>query len=184
MNNLYISDLHLGHVNILGYDKRPFSTVDEMDEMLIANWNRCVNKDDHVYILGDFCYRTKNAPEYYLKRLNGHKHLILGNHDEIIMQRPMAQEYFESIHTILKINDNGNKIVPCHYPIADWDGRYHGTMHLYGHIHGRDLECMKFLKTRGEAYNTAACINYYQPCKLEKIIINNQRYLEFQNKKK
>ena len=43
MNNLYISDLHLGHVNILGYDKRPFSTVDEMDEMLIANWNRCVN---------------------------------------------------------------------------------------------------------------------------------------------
>ena len=175
--NYYISDMHLGHENVLRFDQRPYETVEEMDEILIANWNMRVTDDDHVYILGDFCYKSKNMPESYLKKMNGHKHLIVGNHDGAIMKRSEAQAYFDSIDTMLQINDNGNRIVMCHYPIADWVGRYHGSIHLYGHIHGHDFECMKFLKARGQAYNTAACINNYQPCNLGEIIANNERYL-------
>lgn len=34
----YTSDLHLGHANIITHCNRPFSAVDEMDEVLINNW--------------------------------------------------------------------------------------------------------------------------------------------------
>ena len=55
---LYISDLHFGHRNVIGFDHRPFSDVEEMDRVLISLWNSRVSKDDEVYIIGDFCYRT------------------------------------------------------------------------------------------------------------------------------
>lgn len=34
------SDLHIGHKNIIGFDHRPFSSLDEMTEKIIANWNK------------------------------------------------------------------------------------------------------------------------------------------------
>ena len=58
--NLYISDLHFGHKNILHYDNRPFSTVKEMEDALIENWTMHVESCDTVYILGDFCWGTQS----------------------------------------------------------------------------------------------------------------------------
>ena len=41
--NFYISDLHFGHYNVLKYDNRPFSSIEEMDKKIIENWNEVVN---------------------------------------------------------------------------------------------------------------------------------------------
>ena len=49
----YISDLHLFHNRILEKFNRPFSSVEEMHEMIINNWKNKVKADDTVYILGD-----------------------------------------------------------------------------------------------------------------------------------
>lgn len=54
--NLYIADLHLGHQNCIGFDGRPFSSIDEHDKALVTNWNAVVMPDDHVYVVGDFAY--------------------------------------------------------------------------------------------------------------------------------
>lgn len=62
--NLYISDLHFGHKNVIQFDHRPFSDVEEMDRMLIQAWNTRVYEDDHVYILGDFCYRNEREEQW------------------------------------------------------------------------------------------------------------------------
>ena len=63
----YISDLHFGHSNIIRFDNRPFSNVQEMEETIVKNWNERVAKDDVVNILGDFCW---------VKRMNGCELLI------------------------------------------------------------------------------------------------------------
>lgn len=78
--NYYISDLHFGHKNVIRFDTRPFQSVDEMDEELIRLWNNKVSDTDDVYIVGDFSYRSGRQEQWYLKQLNGRKHLILGKY--------------------------------------------------------------------------------------------------------
>lgn len=75
--NLYISDLHFGHSNVIDFDHRPFADRDEMDRVMISLWNERVSADDHVYIVGDFCYRNGNSADWYLRQLKGHKHICL-----------------------------------------------------------------------------------------------------------
>ena len=83
--NLYISDTHFGHRNVINFDNRPFLDVDEMDRILIKLWNSRVAPDDNVYIVGDFAYQNEKPEEWYLKYLRGHKHLIIGNHDSKLL---------------------------------------------------------------------------------------------------
>lgn len=77
----YTADLHLGYFPILHDTARPFASVEQMDRVLIDNWNARVGRDDTVYIVGDFSYNGGEAPTQYLSRLNGTLHLIRGNHD-------------------------------------------------------------------------------------------------------
>ena len=65
--NRYISDLHLGNANVIKFDNRPFESLEEMHKTIITNWNRVVNQNDTVYILGDFCWETEAGWERYLK---------------------------------------------------------------------------------------------------------------------
>ena len=53
--NYYISDPHFDYVPILEQAQRPFSSISEMNETLIDNWNRTVSDSDTVYLLGDLC---------------------------------------------------------------------------------------------------------------------------------
>lgn len=88
--NYYTSDLHFGHENIIKFCNRPWTKIDingntvpdveSMDEGLINNWNIRINDDDHVYILGDFCFNKTHFIEL-LGKLKGFKHFVLGNHD-------------------------------------------------------------------------------------------------------
>ena len=111
--NLYISDLHFGHRNVINFDNRPFLDVDEMDYALIELWNSRVQPDDHVYVIGDFCYRSGRTPDWYLKKLRGHKHLIIGNHDKCILDNPKAMAYFESADKMLHVADDGRHHTLC-----------------------------------------------------------------------
>lgn len=135
----YISDLHFGHKNILKFDERPFFTLQEMKEVIIENWNSCVQKNDEVYILGDMFWYNDEAPEI-LKQLKGKKYLILGNHDRINVD--IAKYFVWCDKKLVTIKDGEDKLVLCHFPLAHWDGQEHTppVYHLYGHIHqGRDF---------------------------------------------
>lgn len=82
----FISDLHIGHANILKYEpfSRPFKTIQEHDEFLVRNWNHFIQPQDLVYYGGDV--GGFNSSKQYIKdvykRLNGTKILIRGNHDK------------------------------------------------------------------------------------------------------
>jgi len=82
-----ISDTHFGHDNIIKYCERPFKDSAEMDEYILESWNSVVKPGDKVYHLGDVYFgqrmrKGEGAWGNFFSRLNGHKRLILGNHDD------------------------------------------------------------------------------------------------------
>ena len=109
-----------------GSPLRPWDEVYEMDEALVANWNRVVGSKDKVYHLGDVVINRKALK--ILSRLNGEKVLIKGNHD--IFRAEEYLEYFKDIrgsHTL-------DKYVMTHIPIHTasierWGGNIHGHLH-------------------------------------------------------
>ncbi len=176
--NYYISDMHLGHKNVLQYDGRPFEDVEEMDRMLIENWNARVTDNDDVWILGDFCYRSDKDPSFYLKKLKGKKHLIIGNHDKATMQSASAKNYLESIENLQYIKDGEHYVVLCHFPIVDWYAKRKGAYHVHGHVHNHRNDEFEYLRKQERALNAGCMINYYTPMTLKELIINNKRFKE------
>lgn len=176
--NFYISDLHFGHRNVIEFDDRPFETVDIMDATLIQRWNQRVNPEDHIYVVGDLCYRNEKAEQWYLKQLNGHKHLILGNHDVRIQKNKEAMSYFDSIDQIKIIKDGENNVVLCHFPLASWPMEHHGAWHIYGHVHNnredRD-DAVSFMKSKARSLNAGCMLNEYAPATLAELIESQRR---------
>lgn len=171
--NFYIADTHFGHKNVIQFDNRPFKNIDEMDRTIIANWNAVVGQDDDVYIIGDFCYRSDKGPLWYLKKLNGRKHLIRGNHDNYLLKDEEVMKEFVSVDKMAHIKDGQYTILMCHFPIAEWNQYNRGAWHIYGHIHNSKQGCYKFLKNEERALNAGCMINNYIPVAIEQLIENN-----------
>ena len=176
---LYTADLHFGHNSVIGFDHRPFADVDEMDRVMIELWNGRVQPDDMVYIVGDLCHRSANPPEWYLKKLKGHKILILGNHDGPILHDPAAIKLLEGVEQMMIIRDGDKKIHLCHYPMTEWQSYYHGSWHIYGHIHNRQNEAYKIMRNKKRALNAGCMINHYIPVSFDELVKNNESYEVF-----
>lgn len=133
--NYYISDLHIGHNNVLQFDNRPFKDMDDMFNSLVTNWNNVVKDDDTVYILGDFIWYKESLWYDVVKHFNGKKVLVKGNHD------PKDYSYrtktlFTKIVDYLEIKDGGKSLILSHYPILFFKGDYKKDSYmLYGHVH-------------------------------------------------
>ncbi len=130
----YIADLHFDHADIIPYDNRPFDTVEEMNQTMIANWNRVVKDEDLTWILGDFCAGGADRWRELLSLLNGRKALILGNHDSREAADAL-RDCFEDIAEYRETKDGSHSVVLCHYPILAFRDHYFGALHLYGHVH-------------------------------------------------
>lgn len=133
----YIADMHFDYDSIIAYDNRPFDSVEEMNEALIANWNRIVTApEDLTWILGDFCSGDAERWCELLSRLNGRKALILGNHDDpSVLNVEAVRAQLEDVAEYREITDQGRHVVLCHYPILAFRDHYFGWYHLYGHVH-------------------------------------------------
>ena len=135
----FISDTHWGHKNILRYSNRNFANVDEMNAKLIENWNAVVKPTDTVYHLGDVAFMPWRDFLQTMHSLNGHKHLILGNHDKMIIEnwdKLLNQKIFDSIQYYYELKHNKQKFVLFHFGQRVWNKSHHGSIHLYGHSHG------------------------------------------------
>lgn len=181
MRIFYTADPHFGHANIIRMCQRPFSSIDEMDEIMIQNWNSVVHNDDTVYIVGDFCHRNDKSPAYYLARLKGRKILVRGNHDKWIENNLAAAEMFESITNLTHVYDpslNGHHISLCHYPLMTWPGKKESFM-VFGHIHNDTSQYFwPYIKENERLLNAGADINHYTPVMLEQLIENNKEFKE------
>jgi calcineurin-like phosphoesterase family protein len=132
MNIWFTSDHHFGHKRIIELAKRPFASVEEMDEEMIHRWNQFVEPGDMVYHLGDFAF-ADHTP--YLSRLKGQKRLILGNHDH--SNRVNKAKGWATVDSLLHVTlPDSTPMVLCHYAMRVWSRSHHGAIHLYGHSHG------------------------------------------------
>lgn len=146
-NYWFTADPHLGHKRAIELFRPQFTSVEEMDQLIISNWNSQVNDDDEVYILGDFSFK----PEQYMNLLKGVKHLIIGNHDpmDVIHSFGLPNGYryvlpFKTIHDCLMLKLEKNKdIWLSHYPHRIWPKMHHGARHLFGHVHGEIVQPIK-----------------------------------------
>jgi len=152
-NVYFTSDTHFGHENIIYFCKRPFSSVEEMDQTLINNWNSVVGPNDYIFHLGDFCFKGSQYWDKILNQLNGHKFLIWGNHDEK-HRRDGSILKFDWVGYQCKINIGGRDIYLNHYPFLCYGGTYRTDNYViaaHGHTHlnindmsGKDIERLKY----------------------------------------
>ena len=180
--NFYIADCHFGHENILRFDNRPFADLEQMEEVMVMNWNASVRKNDTVYILGDFCWRKADEWLRLVKQLNGQKVLIEGNHD--LGQYPAAlKNQFADITPFKEIVDNGRdnssrKVLLSHYPMPFYK---HSNNQKYfmlcGHVHNTaENEYLEklikelrkdtggFFQPCGQIYNVGCMLPWMQYC--------------------
>jgi calcineurin-like phosphoesterase family protein len=134
------SDFHWGHTNIMKFcpvtRARFNNDLKYMNEAMIREWNEIVQPEDEVYILGDIAFLPVNKAIEVMRRLNGTKILIEGNHDQKALQDTTFQQCFAEIHSYLDISYGGHKIIMSHYPFLEWDGMHRGSLHFHGHLHG------------------------------------------------
>lgn len=134
------SDTHFNHEGILKHTSRNYSSVDEMNNVLIEKWNSVVqNETDTVWHLGDFGFHaptrgyTMDLAEIWWK-LRGKKHLIIGNHDE--KNKQVLRFPWESVERLAEVRYGGIRATLCHYPLETWPASWHGSMMFHGHCHG------------------------------------------------
>jgi calcineurin-like phosphoesterase family protein len=128
----FIADLHLGHTNMAL--KRGFAAVEEHDEYIIKKWNSVVSKRDVTYILGDVTME-KSAPYELLDRLNGVKHVVLGNHDRRQDVKKLL-EYVDSVAGMMQYKG----IMLTHCPIHPMELDYRFKHNIHGHTHEKLVE--------------------------------------------
>ncbi len=181
--NYYIADTHFDHANIIRHCNRPFKTVEQMNETLIENCNAVVKKEDDLFFIGDFAYRSKD-PLSFAARIKGRKHLILGNHDKDqgITKEPDFLSQFVEYRQYDTIMDNGRRVVLFHYPIVAWDGHLKGYYHLFGHVHN-SIELPWFDAMEGivNCFNVCAEVTGYRPVTLDELIAHQERVLALKN---
>ncbi|MBQ9368078.1 MAG: metallophosphoesterase [Victivallales bacterium] len=172
----FISDTHFGHAAIIHLCKRPFESVEEMDETLVSNRNSRVGDGDTVYFLGDLFFRASaEHVREVLASLKGKKHLIIGNHDHTWMTPELLETHFLTVSHFLDISTGGHHFLMCHYPIMEWGGK-HTTLMLHGHIHGnRNQDYWPLLQKRERVLNASVEINGYAPVTFEELVANNIR---------
>ena len=180
----FTSDLHFGHRNIIEYCKRPWNTVEEMDEGLIDNWNSIVGKDDIVFDLGDFAFASPQRWKELIASLNGHHHLILGNHEIIRYPGKETLALFESVNYQLLLNIDGRYVYLNHYPFlcygGSWKSPKNAVWQLFGHTHSRPNDSGhdkdRLANLFPYQYDVGVDNNNYKPISWESIndIINKQ----------
>lgn len=151
------SDTHFGHAGIIEYCKRPYGSVEEMNESLVNRWNSAVAPGDTIFLLGDFGFGRLPPLQAIFEKLAGHKHLVRGNHDE---RNPKVLRLpWESVSDLVTLREEGVRAVACHYPLETWKSAHRGYLMLHGHSHG---SLKRVIPHRFDV----GCDVYYHPQKL------------------
>ena len=166
----FISDLHFNHENAA--KRRGFASAAEMNEKIINSWNAIVNKKDVTYILGDVTMEKKEGYSL-LDKLNGIKHVILGNHD----RRQDVHELLKYVNSVAGAINYKKKYMLTHIPIYSGELKFRFSVNIHGHVHENTIMAYRWNhETQSEYeiahpnyFNVSAEVIDYIPISLEEI---------------
>lgn len=135
MSNIFLcSDHHFDHKNILTFTRndgsplRKFDDVTHMNEYMVMQHNRRVSPNDKVYFLGDVTMSRNAKGLGILRRMNGEKILIKGNHD--LASSNMYLEHFKDIRACHQLDGFILSHIPVHpNSLSRWKANIHGHLH-------------------------------------------------------
>ena len=168
MGNFFVtSDTHFSHANILTFKATPttmlrpgFRDVLDMNEQMVENWNKVVRPQDHIWHLGDVAMKRDHLQ--IVKRLNGHKRLVMGNHD-IFAVEEYLEAGFEKVMG-MRVMDG---LIMTHVPIHP-DSLKRFKANIHGHTHSNHM--MLHPNVRDPRYINLCVENWnYTPVALEEI---------------
>ena len=133
----FTADTHFSHSNVIQMENRPFRSTEEMDQVLVQNWNARVSPSDDIYILGDLTLKGPALANELLKQLQGRKYLIRGNHDRFVDRKSCQRDAFLWVKDYFELSWQGQYFILCHYPLLSWNGMYRGSFQLHGHQHNK-----------------------------------------------
>jgi calcineurin-like phosphoesterase family protein/2'-5' RNA ligase len=164
------SDLHLDHINIIRFCKRPFLNIEDMNKTLVNNWNNTVSTKDIVYFLGDMSFgKGSRSADYWMSKLNGNIIFLRGftiregkriQHDDI----SKTNNVFDN----LEIEYKDRKFYLVHDPAfipQDWKG-----WAICGHHHNNKLEEFPFTDKKNKRINISTELTKYRPVDMDEII--------------
>lgn len=160
----FISDTHFFHTNILKFvnDKkeriRPFNSLEDMHELIIENWNRCVRPQDFIYHLGDVTFQYHKPFQELMHRLNGHKRLIVGNHDKLKQEGLL--KHFDKVELWKGFKEFD--FTCSHFPLMLGSLR-DGNFNVHGHMHQNRMKDPHYISVCVEIRN-------YTPVHMDEIL--------------
>jgi calcineurin-like phosphoesterase family protein len=130
----FTSDTHFADPRVLRIDRRPFPDMVAHDAALIQYWNDVVCDDDDVWHLGDFMSVRGGDCDELLGKLNGRKHLIIGNNDP---ETTTSASGWASVQHYEELHIDDVHLILCHYAFRTWNKMGKKSINLHGHSHGR-----------------------------------------------
>lgn len=194
-----ISDHHFDHNNIIRYQRQEFNNITDMNEYIIKKHNSVVENDDIVIFLGDFSFK-KSSIKDYLARMNGHKYLLLGNHDGEYLIRCYGSLGFEGIFiNPVKINNNffshyplyNNEFDDINFKLLVKEFNDGNGINYHGHLHNEKIDNDHFINVCCEVQDYKPLLVGYTEklikCDNLPLIINSKNFediLKFLQKEK
>lgn len=164
------SDLHLDHENIIRYCKRPFRNKDEMNKVLVNNWNNTITNKDTVYFLGDMSFgKESRSSDYWMSKLNGNIIFIRGftiRSGERVQHDKISKT--DNVFDNLIIEYKNLKFYLVHDPAfipSDWKG-----WAICGHHHNNNIEEYPFIDKKNKRINASIELTKYRPIDMEDLI--------------
>jgi len=199
----FTSDWHVGHANVLIFDKRPFKDLHHMHRVLINNYNSAIPENGVCYFLGDMGFCKTDELSKIINQLNGTKVLISGNHDRNTYS--MYSQGFDLVLNTGTFYIGKYRISMSHCPLPGifreditgmkgakdgefWHGEHKNQMftsqdltvdyHLHGHIHSGPANSKPTRTDR--QFDVGVAANSYRPVSISEI----ESWITLESKKK
>jgi len=160
-----ISDLHLGHGNIIEYCDRPFDSVEEMNQTLVENWNAAIGPGDEVLFGGDLTVSWANTHLLdWLDRLHGELVFLIGNHDETVFSEVDGVDFIQQF----RFEHRGAPFHAVHDP-ADGPSSPTGWL-FHGHYHNNWSDEFPFVDHDERRVNFSVELLGYRPLATDRLV--------------